>query len=83
MLHDIITHKLEMVQVEVDSDAVPITMGLTETEKSEELLNNISAEADLSPRLLKTARKGKKQGNGEHSQPTRVQPKRLKAASKQ
>ncbi|KAG5605598.1 hypothetical protein H5410_027090 [Solanum commersonii] len=41
--------------------------------------DQIMPEADLSPRTIiaiKTSRKGKKHGNGENSQPSRVQPKR-------
>ncbi|KAH0724446.1 hypothetical protein KY284_000311 [Solanum tuberosum] len=37
--------------------------------------------ADISPRFLKSARKGKKQGNGENILPIRVQPKRVKSKS--
>jgi len=50
-------------------------MGITEEEKFDDLLENIATKADLSPRIMKIARKGKKQGSGDHSQPIRVQPK--------
>lgn len=46
---------------------------------NEEMEDNIDNEGDLSPRTskaIKPARKGKKQGNRESAQITKVQPKR-------
>lgn len=60
---------------------IQIAKTLKETEVFEDVLNNVSSEADLSPRLMKTARKGKKQGNRENSQPIKIQPKKSKSVS--
>ncbi|KAH0743271.1 hypothetical protein KY290_031264 [Solanum tuberosum] len=44
-------------------------------------VDRIAKKGDLSPRLMKTTRKGKKQGNEENTQPIKVQPKRNKSVS--
>ncbi|KAH0743360.1 hypothetical protein KY290_031353 [Solanum tuberosum] len=54
-----------------------ISHNIREEEESEELWD-IPLEADISPKLLKSAKNGKKDGNGENVQPTRIQPRRNK-----
>lgn len=46
---------------------------------SKDSFNDIIKEADLFPRLLKYARRGKKQSHEEISQPIEVQPNRIKS----
>ncbi|KAH0706068.1 hypothetical protein KY285_010599 [Solanum tuberosum] len=70
----------KMIQIESPNR---IAMGITEEEKFDDLLENIATKADLSPRIMKIVRKGKKQGSGDHSQPIRVQPKRSKTTYSQ
>ncbi|KAG5629510.1 hypothetical protein H5410_001227 [Solanum commersonii] len=72
------------LQEEVDygiTDPNKIAMGVVETEEFDELWD-IPLEAHISPKLLKSARKGKNHENGENTQPTRIQPKRNKAYPK-
>ncbi|KAH0761572.1 hypothetical protein KY290_017645 [Solanum tuberosum] len=64
-----------------DTDSNQSVKGNHEMDRPEDVLDNIALEGDLSPRLLKSARKRKKQGNGEQSQPFGVQPKRTKSIS--
>ncbi|KAF3685427.1 hypothetical protein FXO37_00638 [Capsicum annuum] len=67
-LHDILTHKVDTLAIEAGEGG---KIDLKE--------DQIFEDADLSPRVIKaikSARKGKKQGNGKDSQPVRVQPKR-------
>ncbi|KAH0682660.1 hypothetical protein KY290_021248 [Solanum tuberosum] len=45
----------------------------------DDVLAHIDKEADLSPRILKAARREKKQGNRDSAQPIRIQPKGYKA----
>ncbi|KAH0661240.1 hypothetical protein KY284_026171 [Solanum tuberosum] len=75
VLHDIVSHN-------VGETPIAEAQGITEAEMSDDLLENVSTEADLSPRILKAAIKGKKQGNGEHIQSIRVQPKRTRETPK-
>ncbi|KAH0677689.1 hypothetical protein KY285_025490 [Solanum tuberosum] len=81
VLHDIVSHNLEEVK-SLEAEENQIAKGVIETEESEEIWDYVPIEANISPKLLKCARKGKKQGNGENTQPTRVQPKRVKSVPK-
>ena len=54
-------------------------VGVPKLDISYDLHDYIAMEADVSPKLLKNSRKGKKQGNADNSQPTRVQLKRTKS----
>lgn len=70
-LHDILIHKA--VETDIDDSKKEHTTSVSDF-KEEHIFNDV----DLSPRMkvVNTARKGKKQGNGESAQPSRVQPKR-------
>ncbi|KAG5606665.1 hypothetical protein H5410_028157 [Solanum commersonii] len=81
VLHDIVSHNLEEVK-SLEAEENQIAKGVIETEESKEIWDYVPIEANISPKLLKYARKGKKQGNGENTQPTRVQPKRVKSVPK-
>jgi len=76
-----VSHNLEEVK-SLEAEENQIAKGVIETEESEEIWDYVPIEANISPKLLKCARKGKKQGNGENTQPTRVQPKRAKSVPK-
>ncbi|KAH0775984.1 hypothetical protein KY290_007395 [Solanum tuberosum] len=81
VLHDIISHNIDVGSSgNNESYGTQIAKGLTEEDSIDELWD-VQLEADLSPRLLKCARKGKKQGNGDKNAPIRVQPKRVKTTS--
>lgn len=80
VLHDIITHNVGEVECNI-SDSNQIAEGIVETEEFDEMWDAIPLEANVSPRLLTNARKGKKNCNGEKVLPTRVQPKRSKSVS--
>uniref|UniRef100_M1AZZ6 Uncharacterized protein n=1 Tax=Solanum tuberosum TaxID=4113 RepID=M1AZZ6_SOLTU len=82
VLHDIVSHNIGETPIAEAAYLNQIAQGITEAEMSDDLLENVSTEADLSPRILKAARKGKKQGNGEHIQSIRVQPKRTRETPK-
>ncbi|KAH0645899.1 hypothetical protein KY284_033783 [Solanum tuberosum] len=74
VLHDILTHKQGDSNLE-DLEEVKVTENIYSDSNDEWFLND----GDLSPRAIKaikSARKGKKQGHGDISQPVRVQPKR-------
>ncbi|KAG5595918.1 hypothetical protein H5410_037150 [Solanum commersonii] len=58
-------------------DQNQIAIGVVETKESKELWD-IPLKADISPKLLKSAKNGKKDSNGENVQPTRIQPRRNK-----
>ncbi|KAH0746168.1 hypothetical protein KY285_007825 [Solanum tuberosum] len=77
VLHDIISHNVE----EKDMEEIPEQNDEAVEENTEDALENIANEADLSPRVIKASRKGKKQGEGESAQPIRIQPKRTKLAN--
>lgn len=54
-----------------------------EPKEAESITKYIEKEADLSPKIMKSARKGKKQGNGKLVYPIRILPKRaVKTVSK-
>ncbi|MCD7473388.1 hypothetical protein HAX54_015223 [Datura stramonium] len=76
---DIVIHYREKVE-EKKSEGSSMEKGSNSTITSNLVEEKIFKDADLSPRIVKevkSARKGKKQGNGEVAQPIRVQPKRL------
>ncbi|KAH0647079.1 hypothetical protein KY290_033077 [Solanum tuberosum] len=80
VLHNIISHNIEIENIgNNESEGTQIAKGLMEDDSTEELWD-VQLEADLSPRLLKSARKGKKQGDGDKNMPIRVQHKRVKTA---
>ncbi|KAH0745705.1 hypothetical protein KY285_007362 [Solanum tuberosum] len=81
VLHDIVSHNLEEVK-SLEAKENQIAKDVIEIEESEEIWDYVPIEANISPKLLKRARKGKKQGNGENTQPTKVQPKRVKSVPK-
>lgn len=81
VLHNIVSHNLEVVK-NLESEENQIAKGVIETEESEEIWDYVPLEADISPKLLKSSIKGKKQGNRENLQPIRVQPKRSKSIPK-
>eukprot|EP00474_Spongospora_subterranea_P005012 CRZ05470.1 hypothetical protein [Spongospora subterranea] len=64
ILHNIISHNIGEEGCSI-IDQNQIAIGVVETVESEELWD-IPLEADLSPKLLKSAKKGKKDGNGEN-----------------
>ncbi|WMV20419.1 hypothetical protein MTR67_013804 [Solanum verrucosum] len=74
VLHDILTHKQGESNLE-DLEEVKVIENFYSDSNDEWFLND----GDLSPRAIKaikSARKRKKQGHGDISQPVRVQPKR-------
>ncbi|KAH0679279.1 hypothetical protein KY284_020364 [Solanum tuberosum] len=77
-LHDIITHKV----IETESkDSKEEQISTFSNSKEEQIFKD----ADLSPRVMKVvkaAKKGKKQCNGESAQPGRIQPKRQTTSQK-
>ncbi|KAH0641484.1 hypothetical protein KY289_032458 [Solanum tuberosum] len=78
VLHNIISHIIEIENIgNNESEGTHIAKGLMKDDSTEELWD-VQLEADLSPRLLKSSRKGKKQGDGDKNMPVRVQPKRVK-----
>uniref|UniRef100_A0A0V0H6W2 Putative ovule protein n=1 Tax=Solanum chacoense TaxID=4108 RepID=A0A0V0H6W2_SOLCH len=77
VLHDIVSHNVE----EKDMAEIPEQNDEAVEENTEDALRHIANEADLSPRVIKASRKGKKQGEGESAQPIRIQPKRTKSAN--
>ncbi|WMV37785.1 hypothetical protein MTR67_031170 [Solanum verrucosum] len=76
ILHDIINHKVGEHSEVGKYGAYQCVIPIKEAEFSDSLIDQIAKEGDLSPRVMKTTRKGKKQGNEENTQPIRVQPKR-------
>uniref|UniRef100_M1BDR9 Uncharacterized protein n=1 Tax=Solanum tuberosum TaxID=4113 RepID=M1BDR9_SOLTU len=77
VLYDIITHNVEENAL-LEIEGLGVTTKVSK-EDDDDVLAHIDKEADLSPRILKAARKEKKQGNGDSAQPIRIQPKRYKA----
>lgn len=74
-LHDILIHK----PVYSETEELANIKGVDGTIISESNEEQIYMDADLSPRVIKaikSARNGKKQGDGESAKPLRVQPKR-------
>ncbi|KAF3667635.1 hypothetical protein FXO38_08480 [Capsicum annuum] len=78
VLHDIITHNLKDCKEDVHLEHQQIAKGVKELEVTDELMENYTSDADLSPRILQSVRKGKKKQHIELSQSIRVQPKRSK-----
>ncbi|KAH0661890.1 hypothetical protein KY284_026821 [Solanum tuberosum] len=77
VLHDIITHNVEENAL-LEIEGLGVTTKVSK-EDDDDVLAHINKKADLSPRILKAARKETKQGNGDSAQPIRIQPKRYKA----
>ncbi|WMV29182.1 hypothetical protein MTR67_022567 [Solanum verrucosum] len=77
VLHDIVSHNLEEGKLLVLEDIQ--AKGVSKVEHSNEEMNYLPQEADLSPKLLKSSRKGKQQASGVENQCIRVQPKRNKS----
>lgn len=75
------SHNLKEIK-SLESGENQIAKGVVEIEESEEIWNFVPLEAVISPKVLQNARNGKKKGNGENTQPTRVQPKRVKSVPK-
>lgn len=76
-LHDILTHKI--VEPDPDPEAIEDAKLIDSAIESEVNEAQIYKDADVSPRVakaMKSARKGKNQGNGDSVQLIRVQPKR-------
>lgn len=76
-LHDILTHKI--VEPDPDPEAIEGAKLIDIAIQSEVNEAQIYKDADVSPRVakaMKSARKGKNQGNGDSAQLIRVQPKR-------
>ncbi|KAH0669289.1 hypothetical protein KY285_023448 [Solanum tuberosum] len=80
VLHDIVSHNLEEGKLLVLEDNQ--AKGVSEVEHSNEEMNYLPQEADLSPKLLKSSRKRKQQASGVENQCIRVQPKRNKSKIK-
>nr|XP_009786979.1 PREDICTED: uncharacterized protein LOC104235009 [Nicotiana sylvestris] len=75
VLHDIIIHKIGGDEID-DAEQVLAIDNMPHFDTNEE---QIYKDADVSPRIakvVKSARRGKKQGEGDAMQPIRVQPKR-------
>lgn len=51
--------------------------GMNEEDTSEEVRDSLPIEADVSQRLLKSVRRGKKLENEDNNQPIRVQPNKF------
>ncbi|KAH0650497.1 hypothetical protein KY284_030409 [Solanum tuberosum] len=75
-LPNIISHNIREEGCSI-IDQNQISIGVVEIEESEELWD-IPLKADISPKLLKSAKNRKKDGSGENVQPTRIQPRRNK-----
>ncbi|KAH0682765.1 hypothetical protein KY290_021355 [Solanum tuberosum] len=75
-----VTHKLGEEETNSLGEANQ-SIAAKETDDSGTFLDHISRERYLSPRVMKTTRKGKRQDIGESTQPIRVQPKRNKVIS--
>ncbi|WMV57128.1 hypothetical protein MTR67_050513 [Solanum verrucosum] len=76
-LHDILTHKI--VEQDSDPEATEGAKLIDSAIKSKVNETQIYKDANVSPRVakaMKSARKGKNQGNGDSAQLIRVQPKR-------
>ncbi|KAH0693468.1 hypothetical protein KY285_020565 [Solanum tuberosum] len=81
VLHNIVSHNIDVNHnCNSDTDSTLIAEGLKEVDSNGDLWE-VQLEVDISPRLLKSARKEKKEGNGKNSLPIRVQPKRVKSKS--
>ncbi|KAH0679264.1 hypothetical protein KY284_020349 [Solanum tuberosum] len=78
VLHDIITHDVEENAL-LEIEGLGVTTKVNKDDDDDDVLAHIDKEADLSPRILKAARREKKQGNGDSAQPIRIQPKGYKA----
>ncbi|KAG5606773.1 hypothetical protein H5410_028265 [Solanum commersonii] len=80
VLHDIMSHNLgeEELLVLEENQAT----GVSKVEYPNEEMNYLSQEADLSPKLLKSSRKGKQQASGVENQCIRVLSKRNKSKIK-
>ncbi|KAH0712632.1 hypothetical protein KY289_008591 [Solanum tuberosum] len=81
ILHDIMFHNLDEIK-SLQSEENQIAKRVIETKELEEIWDYVPLEANISLKVLISVRKGKKQGNGENTQPTRVQPKRVKSVPK-
>ncbi|XP_049364489.1 uncharacterized protein LOC125829284 [Solanum verrucosum] len=66
VLHDIVSHNLEEGKLLVLEDIQ--AKGVSKVEHSNEEMNYLPQEADLSPKLLKSSRKGKQQASGVENQ---------------
>ena len=75
-MHDIVSHNL------IEGKEIDTIVSMVEANNFEDFQDNIPIEAGVSPRFLKSARKGKKQGNGDTNQPIRVRPMRSKSIYK-
>ncbi|KAG5631177.1 hypothetical protein H5410_002894 [Solanum commersonii] len=74
VLHDIISHNVDENGIlEIDGPELSARTNLEEV--ADDVLAQIAKEVDLSPSLLKVARKDKNQGDGENAQTIRIQPK--------
>lgn len=81
VLHNIVSHNIDVNHSgNSDPDATLIAKGLMEEDNNGDLWE-VQLEADILPKILKSARKGKIQGNGEHILPIRVHPKRVNSKS--
>ncbi|KAK4717874.1 hypothetical protein R3W88_016212 [Solanum pinnatisectum] len=82
ILHDIISHNVEekvLLEIEAPHHHQKTTMVKEEeTEVTDNTLDVIAKDADLSPRMLNAARRSKKQGDGENIQHIKTQRKRNK-----
>ncbi|KAH0635687.1 hypothetical protein KY289_035602 [Solanum tuberosum] len=68
VLLDIVSHKLK------EGNEIQTEGSMTEVDISEELQDYLLIEEDVSPRLLKSSKREKKQGNREDNQPIRIHP---------
>ncbi|KAG5610698.1 hypothetical protein H5410_021979 [Solanum commersonii] len=77
VLHDIITHNVEENAL-LEIEGLGVTTKVNKDD-DDDVLAHRDKEADLSPTILKEARREKKQGNGDSAKPIRIQPKGYKA----